>query len=58
MGYFEVWKLLGTRSPKWQNNIKMGRKEIGLVGRDLDRSVSQQGQVAGCCDKGNELWVP
>jgi hypothetical protein len=43
-GVSEVWKLLGIHSPKWENNIKMIRKEIGLVGRGLDRSVSEQGQ--------------
>jgi hypothetical protein len=51
MEYLKV----GRSSRKWESNIKMGRKVIGLVGRDLNRSVSELGQLAGCCDKGNEL---
>ena len=54
-GISEGWKILGRRNRKWENIIKMSRKEISLFGRDLDRSVSEQGHVAGCCGKGNEL---
>jgi len=36
------------------DDIKIDIKEIGWRETGLDLSISGQGQVAGCCDHGNE----
>jgi hypothetical protein len=38
---------------RWEENIKMDLKEINMNG--LDSSSSGWGQVASCCEHGNEL---
>ena len=40
-------------SCRWEGNIKMIHREV-LWGHGLDRSGSEQGQVAGCYEYGNE----
>jgi hypothetical protein len=36
----------------------MDLKGTGWLGRGLDRSGSGHGQVAGFCERGNEISVP
>jgi len=48
-----------VKEPTWKtqayiDDIKMDNKEIGWRETELDLSFSGQGQVAGCCDLGNE----
>ena len=43
----------GSPRRKWEDNIKMDLREVGW-GHVLDRSGSGQGQVADCCEYGNE----
>jgi len=43
---------LGRPRRKWEDNIEMGRQELGW--RRVDRSGLGQGKVAGCCEYGNE----
>jgi hypothetical protein len=38
---------------RWEDNIKMDLREVKW-GHGLDRSGLGQGQVAGCCECGNE----
>jgi hypothetical protein len=38
---------------RWEDNIKMNLREVEW-GNVLDRSVSEQGQMAGCYESGNE----
>jgi hypothetical protein len=39
---------------RWEDGIRMDLMEIGLVGCELDSTVSGQGQVAGFCECGDE----
>ena len=53
-----VEKTEKRRSPerlrrRWEDNIKMDLREVGW-GHELDQSGLRQGQVAGCCECGNE----
>jgi len=43
---------LGRPRRKWEDNSEMGRQEIEE--RRVDWSGLGQGQVAGCCEHGNE----
>jgi hypothetical protein len=38
---------------RWEDNIKMGTRKVGRE-HGLNRSGSGQGQVACCCECGNE----
>ena len=44
---------LGTPRRKWEDNIKTDLREGGW-GHGLDRSDSEYGQRAGCCECGIE----
>jgi hypothetical protein len=44
---------LGRPRRRWKDNIKMDLREVGW-GHGLDRSGLGYGQVAGCCECGNE----
>ena len=44
---------LGRPRRTWEDNIKVDLIEVGW-GHGLDRSGSGYGQVAGCCECGNE----
>jgi hypothetical protein len=46
-------RTLGRSRRRWEDNIKMDLREVGW-GHRLDSSGSGQGQVAGCCECGNE----
>jgi hypothetical protein len=59
-GAYRVWlgKPEGRRplvrsSLRWEDNIKMDLREVGL-GHGLDRSGSGYGKVTCCCECGNE----
>jgi hypothetical protein len=55
MGKPEGRKPLQRPRHRWEYNIKMDVGEVGLWWRHgLDRSCSGYGQVAGCCERGNE----
>lgn len=46
----------GRTVGKWENNNEMELKEIRWGGgRELDSTGSRQGQIAGSCEKGNEV---
>jgi hypothetical protein len=45
---------LGRPRRRWEDNIKMDIQVSGMWGYGLDPSGSAQGQVAGCCECGNE----
>jgi hypothetical protein len=53
MGKPEGRRPLGRTRRRWEDNIKMSLREVGL-GHGPDRSDSGEGQVAGCCECGNE----
>jgi hypothetical protein len=44
---------LGRPRRRWEDGIRMDRREIGLWGCGLDSTVSGQGPVAGCCECGD-----
>jgi hypothetical protein len=44
---------LGRHMHRWEDSIKMDVVEVGWE-CGVYRSVSRQGQVAGCCECGNE----
>ena len=46
-------KPYGRPRRRWENNIKIDLREVGLW-HGLDLSVSDQEQMAGCCESGNE----
>jgi hypothetical protein len=46
---------LGRLKRRWEDDIKMDLREVGWWGHGLDRSGSGLGQVAGCCECGNEF---
>jgi len=48
---------LGKHRRRWVDNIKMDLHEVWRR-HELDLPWSQYWQVAGCCQCGNELWVP
>ena len=50
-------KILGRPKRRWEDNIKMYFQEVGQ-GYKLDLFGSQQGQVAGFCECGNEPLGP
>ena len=52
MGKPEGRRSLGTSSRRWEDNIKMGLREVG-GGHGLDRSGSGQEEVAFACECGN-----
>jgi hypothetical protein len=41
-----------------EDNIKMCLREKDCEGVELDSSCSEYGQVVGCFEHSNELWVP
>jgi hypothetical protein len=46
---------LGRPRLRWEDGIRMDLREIGLGGGGgLDSTVSGQGPVAGCCERGDE----
>ena len=45
---------LGKPRRRWEDNITMGLTEVEW-GHELGISGSEQGQVAGCCEYGDEL---
>jgi hypothetical protein len=63
----KVYKVLvgkpeGKRPPgrprrRWDDEIRMDLREIGLGGCGLDSTGSGQGPVAGCCECGDEPSV-
>ena len=53
VGRYEGNKPLGGPRRKWEDIIKLDLQEVGWR-HELDRSASGQGQVAGCCELGNE----
>ena len=53
MGKPEERRSLGRARRRWEDNIKMDLREVGWR-HGLNRSGSDHGQVAGCCDCGNE----
>jgi hypothetical protein len=44
---------LGRPRRRWEDGVRMDRREIGLGG-GLDSTGSGQGPVAGCCECGDE----
>jgi len=44
---------LGRPRRRWEDNIKIDFKEMSVV-HGLDLSDSEQGQLAGCFEHGNE----
>ena len=44
---------LGRTKCRWEDKIKMGLQELGR-GYGLNLSGSRYGQIAGCCECGNE----
>jgi hypothetical protein len=53
VGKPEGMKALVKPRRRWEDNIKMDLKGVGW-GHGFDRSVSEQGQVASCCESCNE----
>jgi len=49
--------LLGRPRHKWEDIINVDHQEVGW-GHGLDWSGSGEGQVADCCECGNELSGP
>jgi hypothetical protein len=45
---------LGRPRRRWEHEIRMDVGETGLRGYELDSTSSGQGQVAGCCECGDE----
>jgi hypothetical protein len=45
---------LGRPRRRWEDEVRMDLKKIGLGGCGLDSTVSGQGPVAGCCECGIE----
>jgi hypothetical protein len=45
---------LGRHRCRLEDNIKMDSRKVGCGGYGLDRFGSEQGQVAGTCECGNE----
>jgi hypothetical protein len=45
---------LGRPRRRWEDGIRMDIREIGLGGCGLDSTVSGQGPLAGCCERGDE----
>jgi hypothetical protein len=54
VGKPEGKRLLGRPRCRWEDDIRMDLREIGLGGCGLDSTVSGQGLVAGCCECGDE----
>ena len=53
MGKPEGRRPLERPGRKWEGNIKIDIREV-VGGHGLYRSVSGEGQVANCCECGNE----
>ena len=53
VGIREGRRPLGRPRHRWEDNIKIDLREVEW-GHGLDRSDSGLGQVAGCCECGNE----
>jgi hypothetical protein len=45
---------LGRPRRRWEDGVRMDLREIGLEGGGLDSTGSGQGQMAGCCEYGDE----
>jgi hypothetical protein len=45
---------LGRPRHRWEDGVRMDLREIGLGGCGLDSTGLGQGQVAGCCECGDE----
>jgi hypothetical protein len=45
---------LGRPRRRWEGNIKMDLREMGINGGELDSAGSEQGNVAGLCEQGDE----
>jgi hypothetical protein len=54
LGKPEGKRPLGRPRRRWEDEIRMDHREIGLGGCGLDSTVSGQGPVAGCCECGDE----
>jgi hypothetical protein len=54
VGKPEVKRPLGRPRCRWEDGIRMDRREICLWGCGLDSTGSGQGPVAGCCECGHE----
>jgi hypothetical protein len=54
VGKTEVRSSPGRPRRRWDDNIKMGLREVGWGRHGLDRFGVGLGQVAGCCECGNE----
>jgi hypothetical protein len=54
VGNFEGKRPLGRPRGRWEDGIRMDLREIGLGRYVLDTTGSGQGQVAGCCECGDE----
>ena len=52
-GFSDGRRRLGRPKRRWEDDIKMDLKEAGW-GLGLNRSGLGLGQVAGCCECGNE----
>jgi hypothetical protein len=48
---------LGRPRHRWEDGIRMDLREICLGGGGFDLTGSEQGQVAGSCEHGNEFSV-
>ena len=55
MGKPEGKRRLGRPTLRWEDNIKMDLQEVICWGYGLDRAGAGKGQVAGACERGNEL---
>jgi hypothetical protein len=54
VGRPEGKKLLARPRRRWEDNINMDLREIG-INRELDSAGSGYGPVAGFCEHGNKL---
>jgi hypothetical protein len=57
VGKFDGKRLPGRPRHRWEDTIQMDLLEVGWR-RGLHRYCSGQGQVAGCCECGNEPSGP
>jgi hypothetical protein len=54
VGRPERKRALGKHRRRWEDNIKLDLREIGIDGDELDSAGSGQGPVTGFCEHGNE----
>jgi len=52
---FDGKRPLGRPRRRWEHNIKMEFQEVGMRRHGMEWCGSGYGQVAGCCECGNEL---